>query len=118
MLKAIALAYSSSQYPESARENDYLDIAEIYFNDKQYETAIEYFNYVLKINPRNDVALFKLSQSYLAIGNYEEARRFIERALAQAPKNDEYVYFKNQVYFATKNRAEEKPRGSKNRQLL
>ena len=45
----------------NAKERDYLDIANIYFDSKQYESAIEYYKNALKVNPYNESSalLFK-----------------------------------------------------------
>lgn len=54
-------------------ENNKLKSADELFGDKQYEKAIEIYNDVLKENPNNNAAWYKLGLAYHTIGKYKDA---------------------------------------------
>ncbi len=82
---------------KQSQELDYLDLADLHFDNQEYETAIDYYKMAQKINPNNDYTYYKLSRSYIKLGNYDKADENIEKALNLSGKNKKYVYFKNQI---------------------
>ena len=80
-----------------SQELDYLDIADLNFDNQEYETAVKYYKSALDINSSNDYTYYKLSRCYIELKNYENADVYMEKAIALSGKNNKYVYFKNQI---------------------
>ncbi|MFN3134257.1 MAG: tetratricopeptide repeat protein [Candidatus Kryptonium sp.] len=63
-------------------------LGENYFALKQYEKAIEYFNYVAQIkSAKTPDALYMLGRCYAALGKIKEAREYMSRVLKEYPKS-------------------------------
>jgi len=80
-----------------SQENDYIDLGDMHFDNQQFETAIEYYNLALQINPYNDFTYFKIAKSYMDAGNYLQAEPYITRAVELTPQNPKYTYYKDIV---------------------
>jgi len=80
-----------------SNENDYIDLGDMHFDNQQFETAIEYYNLALQINPYNDFTYFKIAKSYMDKGNYLQAEPYIIRAVELTPQNPKYLYYKDIV---------------------
>jgi tetratricopeptide (TPR) repeat protein len=80
-----------------SKENDYVDLGDVHYDNQQYETAVEYYNLALQINPYNDYTYFKVAQSYAENGNYINAEPYISKAVELAPQNQKYLYFKDTI---------------------
>jgi len=80
-----------------SNENDYIDLGDMHFDNQQFETAIEYYNLALQINPYNDYTYFKIAKSYMDKGNYLQAEPYITRAVELTPQNPKYNYYKDIV---------------------
>ncbi len=84
-------------YRKQSQELDYLDLGDLYFDNREYDSAIEYYKIARDINPNNDYTYYKLSQSYIKQGQFEKADEYIEKALELSEKNRKYVFVKNQI---------------------
>jgi tol-pal system protein YbgF len=63
-------------------------IGESYFGLKQYEKAIEYFNYVAQTNSaKTPDALYMLGRCYAALGKIKEAKEYMNRVVKEYPNN-------------------------------
>jgi|GEM_PF-2400572 len=78
-------------------DQDYLDMGGMYYKTNQFETAIEYFNYALKINPDNDITYYNISKCYFELYNYEKAEENILQALKLSPDDIGYISFENEI---------------------
>ncbi len=65
------------KYPVSARTNYF--IGGLYFNQKEYNKAIYYYNKALKIKPLFIDAIVEKGVCYYAIGNFETALKSLEK---------------------------------------
>ncbi len=88
--------YKDFSYKQS-QELDYLDLGDLHFDNREFETAAEYYKMALGINSSNDYTYYKLSRCYIELGRFEEADNYIEKAMALSGKNRKYTYFKNQI---------------------
>jgi len=80
-----------------SQENDYIDMADMHFDSQQFDTAAEYYNLALHINPYNDYTYFKLGLSYIEKSDFIEAEPYIIRAAELSPQNPKYAYYKENV---------------------
>lgn len=80
-----------------SQENDYIDLGDVHYDNQQFETAIEYYNLALQINPYNDYTYYKVAQSYIDAGNYIQAEPYISKAVELRPENPKYKYYKDIV---------------------
>ncbi len=63
-------------------------IGESYFGLKQYEKAIEYFNYVAQTkSSKTPDALYMLGRCYAALGKIKEAKEYMNRVLKEYPES-------------------------------
>ncbi|CUS98934.1 tol-pal system protein YbgF [Candidatus Chrysopegis kryptomonas] len=63
-------------------------IGESYFGLKQYEKAIEYFNYVAQTkSAKTPDALYMLGRCYAALGKIKEAKEYMNRVIKEYPKS-------------------------------
>jgi tetratricopeptide (TPR) repeat protein len=82
---------------DSQKENDYVDIAEVYYDNFDYKSAIEYYGYALNNQSDNDYCLYKTARSYLAMKDFKQAQKNIEKALKINPSKKEYLYFQKEI---------------------
>lgn len=80
-----------------SQENDYIDLGDMHYDNQQFETAVEYFNLALQINPYNDYTYFKIAKSYIDAKNYIQAEPYISKAVELSPQNPKYKYYKDLV---------------------
>jgi len=88
--------YNDFSYKQS-QELDYLDLGDLHYDNREFETAAQYYKMALGTNSSNDYTYYKLSRCSIELGNYEEADDYIEKAMALSGKNRKYTYFKNQI---------------------
>ncbi len=63
-------------------------IGESYFGLKQYEKAIEYFNYVAQTkSAKTPDALYMLGRCYAALGKIKEAKEYMNRVVKEYPNS-------------------------------
>ncbi|MEI8389373.1 MAG: tetratricopeptide repeat protein [bacterium] len=80
-----------------SQENDYIDLGDIHYDNQQFDTAIEYYNLALQINPYNDSIYFKIAKSYVDAGNFIKAKPYITKAVELTPQNPKFTYYKDLV---------------------
>jgi len=80
-----------------SQENDYIELGDMHYDGQQYETAVEYYNLALQINPYSDSVYFKIAQSYIGSGDYVQAEPYITKAVQLSPENKKYTYYKDLV---------------------
>ena len=83
--------------PAAEKENDYIDIADVYYDNFDYKSAVEYYGYVLNKQNDNDYCLYKTARSYLGMKDYKQAQKFIDKALKINPSKKEYLYFQKEI---------------------
>lgn len=107
-----------SNFDESVDLNDLLEMddefdennpedlsimGELYFDNKEYEEAIEYFNSSLKILPNQpDVLEFK-ALALCELKKYKKALKTINKAIELTPDDDTLWDTKGNIYYAQKN---------------
>jgi len=75
-----------------------------YFNQKQYEKAIEIVNQIFEIDPSNERAFVRKIASLRELRRFPEAENVVQEALAKLPKNIDilsdwaYLYFYQKQY--------------------
>ena len=60
----------------------------MYYDNKDYETALYYLELANERNPLNPAILVKLGKTYIKLKNYNKGLEFIEKAL---DKDNEYA---------------------------
>lgn len=86
-----------------SQELDYLDLGDLHYDNREFETAIEYYNLSLNINENNDYTYYKIARCRLDLKNYNVAENYINKALALSPGNKKYEYFKNKISVSLEN---------------
>ncbi len=82
---------------KQSQELDYIDLGDLHFDNRDYETAVEYYQKALEINAGNDYTYYKLSRCYIELKDFGKADYNIEKALSLSGRNRTYVYFKNRI---------------------
>lgn len=59
----------------------YNKIGIVYYRQKEFEEAIEYFSKATQLNPAAQVYLNNIADAYNELGNFEEAKKFYDQAL-------------------------------------
>lgn len=80
-----------------SQENDYVDLGDMHYDNQEFETAIEYYNLALQINPYNDFTYYKVAKTYIERNDYIKAEPYITRAIQLNPQNPKYTYYKDEV---------------------
>ncbi|MFC1851176.1 tetratricopeptide repeat protein [candidate division CSSED10-310 bacterium] len=85
------------------KEKTLYQIASLYFRNKQYDKAAEFFTQILRQNPRNAIALFNMGIIYYAQGKFDDAINSYKKAIQINPefaKNSSEVHFHiGNIYF-------------------
>ncbi|CUS98161.1 TolA-binding protein, partial [Candidatus Kryptonium thompsonii] len=86
-----SIAYFDTLLRSSVETNLKINVAywlgENYFALKQYEKAIEYFNYVAQTkSAKAPDALYMLGRCYAALGKIKEAKEYMSRVIKEYPK--------------------------------
>lgn len=81
-----------------------VDIEEgiIYYDNKDYKSAITFFENYIKLNSESEVAYSYLANSYLSLELYIEALRILEKAIKHFPQNHEFLLKLSQLYINQK----------------
>lgn len=66
----------------------YTYLAQLYFSENKYAQAIEQFNHILAIDPKNASAHYFIGASYLEMHNLVKAKNSFQQALLLEPTND------------------------------
>ncbi len=78
---------------EKSQEQDFIDLADVYFENKSFNEALEYYDYALKINHNNSYCLYRCAKAFYELGNKEKSQELASIALKLEPDNAEYIYF-------------------------
>jgi arylsulfatase A-like enzyme/cytochrome c-type biogenesis protein CcmH/NrfG len=79
----------------------YQSLGKIYQQRKEWLKAIEEFNEAIKLNPRDVVSYFQLSQSYYSLGMMDEAAKAAQATLSLRPNHLRSLLFLA-LYFKSK----------------
>ena len=71
---------------ETVRVDFYLQKANEYYHDKNYDKAIDYYHRALNIEANNVNALFGLGNTYFTLGNYKKSLTYYSKILEIDPK--------------------------------
>ncbi len=82
---------------QQSHELTYLDLGDLHFDNRQYQTAVEYYETALELNYNNDYTHYKLSRCYTELGDYKKADEYIQKAISLSKQDKKYVYFKNRI---------------------
>lgn len=84
---------------EVQHENLYLhnNLANVYYNEGNYETAIEHFSIALSFNPYNSTICTNLANAYFQLEMYNTAKKYYLKALEANPNNEVALYGVEQV---------------------
>jgi type IV pilus assembly protein PilF len=93
VLMSVGCASQESQekYNENlkARARSHTDLGAVYFQQKQYEIALEEFNTAIKINPNYALAYNGLGLVNADLGKSKEADGYFKKAIELEPDNSE-----------------------------
>lgn len=63
------------------------ELGTIYKNEMKYDSALYYYNLLLKIEMYREIALLEIARIYNSLGRYEEAELVIERFINEYPNS-------------------------------
>lgn len=66
---------------DNSTEDDYLDMANMYFDSKNYVKALQYADLILNVNPNNTNALLLKTKIYYNQNNVKQAKVYFNKAL-------------------------------------
>ncbi|MDW7691886.1 tetratricopeptide repeat protein [Flammeovirgaceae bacterium SG7u.111] len=95
------ISLSAPEYRESLYGKAY-----VYYNKKDYASALQFFDQYLKANPSPDKlndAVIRLADCYYVAKNYNDALRNYDFALNNQPDEPDYVYFQRGLIFKALN---------------
>ncbi len=78
----------------SNMSNIYISSGMQYFNNKDYDNALQQFNVAAQLNPGNANAFGNMGAVYQSKGDNAKAEEYYRKALAIDPKNQ---FFQNQL---------------------
>ncbi len=78
---------------------EYLSYAEIAFSNKEYETALTWYNKVLELVPNHAYTLARAGSACIPMSRFDEAKTFFERAVKVEPDNGDYYFHLANAYF-------------------
>ncbi len=84
----------------------YQSLGKIYQKRKEWLKAIQEFNEAIKLNPRDVVSYFQLSQSYYSLGMMEKAAKAAQATLSLRPNHLRSLLFLA-IYFKSKQNIKE-----------
>ena len=79
-------------------DEDYSDMADMYFDNKDYKSSVEYYNYALEQDTENDYVIYKMAQSNFELNKIDLAKQQIEHALKIMPDNKNYQAFQAKLF--------------------
>ena len=89
----------SFQYSQKPNELLLINLGNLFFEDKQYKKAINFFSQAKKKNPQNFYALKKIFTCYIQLINLEKNLLIIERkSLADLESSIKDGRYENQSY--------------------
>ncbi len=82
----------------------YHALGELYFEGKNYEQAMETFEYFAKLEPENSEAYLHLAETEKALGNYEKSLENAKKAVDLAPNNPRTLAFLLDIAIIVRNK--------------
>ncbi|MEI7475150.1 MAG: tetratricopeptide repeat protein, partial [bacterium] len=99
--KAITVAENAATIPNqstmSPQEEDYIQMAEVYFDSNEFDKSIEYLDTTILLNPSNSKAYYLLAQNYFELDNMEKARENIIKAINLIPNSKEFLDYQQKI---------------------
>ena len=80
--------YAARLTRKQKKERALLDVAKTSFEDKQYDTAIEYYTKAIRVNPDNADTYAKRGNAEYLLGKYKEAVTDYSKAIELDPKRE------------------------------
>jgi len=77
--------------------------AKVQMAEKRYEAAIQFYEDLLKIDPKNAPAMNMIGIAYLDLSNYDEAKKYFARSVKTDKKFSSAVNNLGMVYYHQKN---------------
>ncbi|HEY1406821.1 MAG TPA: tetratricopeptide repeat protein, partial [Spirochaetota bacterium] len=84
--------------PAFYKEQSSLILAEIYYGNKEYRTAISYLDDAVKINPHNSIRYYRFASNLLSLDMLDSARICIENFLENLPESQKRAPFIKDFY--------------------
>ncbi|MCS6904866.1 MAG: tetratricopeptide repeat protein [Bacteroidia bacterium] len=81
----------------SAQNQDEYNLANEYFNDGEYEKALELYQKLFKANNQVDFYAYRVVECYLLTRRAEEAMEFVERIAQKNPQKVQYEALKGKI---------------------
>jgi len=112
LIKPITGGVPDNYYQGKSQELDYLDLADMHYDNQEYDTAIEYYNLASNTNPKNDYTYYKLARCFADMKRYNAAQEYIDKALSLSnvsiaqmsderqgltPSQRKYIALKNEI---------------------
>jgi len=112
LIKPITSGTPDNYYQGKSQELDYLDLADMHYDNQEYDTAIEYYNLALGTNTKNDYTFYKLARCFADMKRYNTAQEYIDKALSLSnvsiaqmngekpglsPSQRKYIALKNEI---------------------
>ncbi len=92
-LAVLALTTPPSAKAQGASADQYYAYGLQLYNAQNYNQALQYFNYSIKLNPGNATAYQAAGNCYYAMGNKPYALAYYQRASALQPNNTQLAQF-------------------------
>jgi len=98
-----------TMYEKATMEDDefvdaWVNMGIIYYNQKQFNLAVEKFSIAIDLEPKNTKILTALGFALYNLNEYDDAKEYLQKSLAQNPKNARANYFLALVFKKTGNR--------------
>lgn len=84
------------------KENEYVNIGRDYFNKNNFNTAIEYFNKAIEINPNDKYAYFNRANAYLRLKEHQNAINDYNNVIELDPTYSEAFFNRGLIYYDLK----------------
>src|SRR3989339_2264001 len=78
---------------QKAIEN-FIKQGDVSYNNHDFVKASEYYNKAIKIDSKNDIAIYKAAQAYAQEFKTKKAIKLLSKAIKLNPKNPDYYFFK------------------------
>jgi len=93
-----AFFLNSLLFAQNKTESEYLTIAKEFYQNKQYDKAIENYNNAISINPNNYQTYLDLGGVYMLKKDLENFSNSLLKSIELNPENEDSYYFIGQGY--------------------
>lgn len=69
------------------KANDYINLGRLFIYKDEYDTALEYYEKAIEVDPTNGLGWINKSHALLSLDRFEEALRAAEKAIEMSPQN-------------------------------